>query len=393
MTVMQNKRILILATNSGFSGISRLPYALKRAKFEVHAYCPSNSYLAQSDSLDVCQTYFAPLYRRSKLFYITTLFQIIKSGADIVIPGDEESVQILQRLANLCEALPFLRRVHKVIRNSSYPREADTIITHKEIFIKRCRELGVRVPKDIPVRDHDDALEKAKLFSYPVVLKPSSGYGGNGVCICQNETELSKKLQLTQRNCLKQILKKWLKKLFFINFTFDGYEQKFSLQQYISGTVGACPFVALNGELIAANLMLKHRCYPDPTGPASVVKGYKDAEIVSFAKTIVKEINYNGFGSIEFVVNANDKKAYIIELNSRPVPISHFSSEIANDLAVSFRMALDGMQAPLLTFNEFLVALYPSELRRDPDSEFIRDAYHDIPIDEPRLRNALMQPK
>lgn len=389
MSKKQKKRILILATDPAWIAISRLPFALKRAQLEVCAYCPRNSYLAQSESLDVCHTYFKAFRRLPKFFYITALLQIRKSGADIIIPGDEQAALLLQQLANASRTIPFLKHTHRLIRDSLYPRSTDPIVLHKEAFIERCHQWEVRAPENIPIRDHNDAMEKARALGYPVMLKASHGSGGSGVHICRSEKELSAKLQslLPQHVPLTTQFMRAVKNLVFIN-SLDGYRRQFSLQQYVPGSVGMCPFVALNGVLLAANPMLKVRCHPPPTGPSSVVKGYNDPEIVSFVRTLVQQLGYSGFGSIDFVIG-EDGKAYVIELNPRPVPVSHFSGEFGNDLALCFGLALNGSRVPRSAFHEFLVALYPNELRRDPDSEFIRDAHHDVPLAEPRLREAL----
>jgi hypothetical protein len=35
------------------------------------------------------------------------------------------------------------------------------------------------------------------------------------------------------------------------------------------------------------------------------------------------------------------------------------------------------------------IALFPNEYRRDPNSSYLRECYHDVPVDQPELMKAL----
>jgi hypothetical protein len=101
------KKILIVALNTHWTGISRLPSGLVRAGFQVFAFCPKKSYLAQTKFLDDSILYPTFTYSRSKIVYLGMLFSIIFFKPDFVIPGDEDAVFAFQNLANFLEKIPF----------------------------------------------------------------------------------------------------------------------------------------------------------------------------------------------------------------------------------------------------------------------------------------------
>ena len=60
------------------------------------------------------------------------------------------------------------------------------------------------------------------------------------------------------------------------------------------------------------------------------------------------------------------------------------------DLPAALYAALSGEDihpAPKVTEND-IIALFPQEWMRDPDSAFLKSAYHDVPWEEPELLRA-----
>ena len=65
----------------------------------------------------------------------------------------------------------------------------------------------------------------------------------------------------------------------------------------------------------------------------------------------------------------------------------HLGARVGVDLCRQFRGMLDG-EPPAEKKNpiqEIIVAHFPKELRRDPQSEWLQRALHDVPTDDPEL--------
>ena len=384
---MANK-VLIIAMNKQWIGISRLPSGLARAGFTIYALCPKGSYLSLTKYLNKAILFPIFTYSRSKIIYLYILYALIKFRPDLIIPGDEEAILVLQNLYYNCLKFPYFKKISHLIRKSLSDREFDKMIFSKSAFLNYCEKWKVQAPRNIEVKSMADAQSSAIQLGYPVVLKLDAGYGGSGVFICQNEKDLNKYFHSIKKHSPFKRLTYVIKNLFFITI-FDK-ELKISVQQYIKGTSGHVSFCALNGKLLAANPMLGIRTYPGATGPSSVSQGFDNNLLLQFAQTVASKLNYNGFGSLDFMCDEINNNLFIIELNSRPTPTCHLSSHVVtNDLCSIYYKAINKEKIAENSFKAFTIAMYPNEQNRDPNSHFLKEAYHDVPFDDVQLMNAL----
>lgn len=382
------KNILIIALNENWTGISRLPSGLERAGFESYALCPKNSYLAKTKYLKASIKYPTFSYSRSKLIYLWMVYAFWLYRPDMVIPGDEDALLALQNLANRLERVPYLNFISKIVRKSLPAKEHDFLLLSKSELQKKCFEWGLRTPKNIIVTDLSAALHSAKELGYPLVIKHDAGYGGSGVFICKDDADVREHFQKIKHVSLLVEIKEKIKNLFFISIFSN--EKNISLQQFIEGQVGQAPFCAQEGDVFAFNPMVRIKTYPGSTGPASVSAGIKNVDIEHFVRTVAGNLKYTGFGSLEYIINLHDGLLYIIELNPRPTPTCHMSNQVVtNDLCEMFYKGLNGQALTYKDYTPYTVAMFPGEKRRDPQSEFLKSAFHDVPLDDPKLLEAL----
>jgi hypothetical protein len=380
--------ILIVAMNKDWIGISRLPSGLSRAGFMTYALCPRGSYLSYTKYLAKTILYPTFTYSRSKIIYLFVLYAILKFRPDMIIPGDEEAIVVLHRLNYFFLKIPFLKK-YTVIRNSLPSREFDKMIFSKSTFVENCKKWGVSVPRNVKVDSVLKAKEVAAEMGYPIVIKLDVGYGGSGVFVCQNEDDLVANVISKQNPSFLTRFKFKLRNLFFISILDTG--RIISIQQYVKGMAGHISFCALDGKLLAANPMLAIKTFPGSTGPSSVSQGFNNHLLFQFAKIVTEKLCYNGFGSLDFLLEEKTNKIYVIELNSRPTPPCHFSSEVVtHDLCSILYKTINQIEVEMKTFKPFTVAMFPNEKRRDPESPFLTEAYHDIPHDDESLLNAFL---
>lgn len=380
-------RILIIALNENWTGISRLPFGLDRAGFKTFALCPNKSFLAKTKFLAGSILYPTFSYSRSKLIYLWMVIAFVLTRPDFVIPGDEDALLALQNLAANLSGLPILGNISLLIRKSLTPKEHNNLLLSKSIFQEKSRDWGLRAPKNIIVDDLESAVIASEKIGFPLVIKFDAGYGGSGVFICQNIDEMKAQFNSIQKNpgpSLKDKLKKALFISIFIN------DNKISLQEYIEGMVGQAPFCSLNGKVFAMNSMYKLMTYPGKTGPTSVAQGMQNIDIENFVKTVCQKMNYSGFGSLEYIVESKTNLLYVIELNPRPTPTCHLGEDVVTyDLCKMFYNGLNGLPIIRRDFKPYTVAIFPNEKRRDPQSEYLNSGYYDVPQDDPELFKAL----
>lgn len=381
-------RVLIIALNENWSGISRLPSGLKRHGLEVFALCPENSFIAKTKFLSDAIKYKTYTYSRSKLIYIRIIHAILHFKPDFILPGDEDTILALQNIMQIIKYLPFFDSIKKLISKSFTDEKFNQIILSKSEFQIKCVEWGVRTPKNKIVSNQSEAKNVAAEFGYPVVIKHDSGYGGCGVVICDTENDLVDHFKQVENISITSKIKSHLKDLFFVSVL--NQAGIISIQQFIKGEVGQSPFCAFNGKVIATNPMLKVHTYPGKTGPTSLAKGIQDKDIEDFVNKVAKNLNYNGFGSLDFLISHENQLLYVIELNPRPTPTCHIqSTHMTNDLCEAFAAGLNQQPYTPKKFWPFTVAMFPGEKKRDPNSPYLTNSYHDIPVDDPELLKAL----
>ncbi len=382
------KKVLIIALNEKWTGISRLPYGLDRAGFEVHALCPKNSFLSKTKFLKSSILYPTLTYSRSKFVYAWMVISIYYFNPDLIVPGDEDTILALQRLTKFFEKLPFFKKISNLINFSLPSKSSDSILLSKSNFQGKCQEWGLRTPKNFVLNKGEDVFEMAAQIGFPIVLKHDSGYGGSGVFILNNSEELKKHVLLKKDLSFFDKMREFIKNFFFVSI-FNG-ENRISLQQYIEGDVGQSPFCAYKGIVFGFNPMIRLHTYPGKTGPAAVSRGYENVDIEFFVKKIVKELDYTGFGSVEYIIEKNTGKLFIIELNPRPTPTVHISSEVVpNDLCEMFYNGINSLPVECNKFKPYTLAMFPGEKKRDPMSIFLKESYHDIPLNDPDLLKAI----
>lgn len=380
--------ILIVALNEKWIGISRLPEALQRAGFYVAALCPSHSYLAQTRYLDLKLTYPVLTYTRSKIIYFYILFTLLVRNYTLVVPGDEDALLALENLRKAFRYFglsgPFLKLLDRSLGSDKY----DVQKLNKTAFIELCQKISVRVPKNLRVANLAEAQQKAQELGFPLVVKADFGYGASGVSVCHNLQQLEQAFRVEKNLSFLSSLKQWIKKLLFI--VQPEAQVGISLQQYITGQVGQIPFVAIEGKVLAYNCVIKLETYPGSTGPTSVARSLDNPEMIEAVLKVSKELQYCGFGSLDFIVEQSSGKSYVIELNPRPTPVCHFSQELAGvDLAQALSFGIKGQTYQQGPFKPYTVALFPNEQNRDAQSPYLRDFVHDVPMNDPKLKQAL----
>jgi hypothetical protein len=84
-------------------------------------------------------------------------------------------------------------------------------------------------------------------------------------------------------------------------------------------------------------------------------------------------------------------RVFLLEINPRATPTAHLALGPGRDLAAALLTAAGHPvpDRPAVT-RKACIALFPQELKRDPNSPHLTAAYHDLPLDDSRLAAALV---
>ena len=193
-----------------------------------------------------------------------------------------------------------------------------------------------------PLSGPEEALEKAKSYGFPIILKAASGGGGRGMRACWSEEEVVPAFELVQSEAKKAFgndaifIEKYLVEPKHIEVqiladeygnTVHLYERDCSLQRRYQKVVEYTPAWSLPKE--------------------------KREELCADAVKIAKAVGYVNAGTVEFLVDKSGTH-YFIEMNPR-IQVEHTVTEMVTgvDLVRAQILIADGepLSTPLIGIN------------------------------------------
>jgi len=162
-----------------------------------------------------------------------------------------------------------------------------------------------------------------------------------------------------------------------------------SAQSYVAGREATSAIACWNGRLLAS-LHFEVLTKSSPTGHATVMRLIDNREMLIAAEKIVRRLNLSGLVGLDFMLEDQTGNPYLIEINPRATQVGHLALGPGRDLPAALYAAMTGEEvrgARKVTENK-VIALFPQEWKRNPDSPYLRSGYHDVPWEEPELVRA-----
>src|SRR5204862_4420831 len=159
-----------------------------------------------------------------------------------------------------------------------------------------------------------------------------------------------------------------------------------SAQRFVPGDNANCAVACWNGEVIAA-IAVQVVASSGPTGQSTVVRVVEHESMLATARNIVGVLGMSGFCGFDFILEEGSGSALLIEVNPRATQINHLALGHGRDLVAAMRAKITDTplsERPAVTDRD-MVALFPQEVTRDPESSFLATAYHDVPAAAPEL--------
>ncbi|MGI6072160.1 MAG: pyruvate carboxylase [Lachnospiraceae bacterium] len=172
----------------------------------------------------------------------------------------------------------------------------------------------------VPLENAQEALEKAKSYGFPIILKAASGGGGRGMRACWSEDEIEPNFDLVRSEAKKAFgndsifIEKYLVEPKHIEVqiladkygsTVHLYERDCSLQRRYQKVVEYAPAWSVDETIRQA--------------------------ICADAVRIAKAVNYENAGTVEFLVDNLSGKHYFIEMNPR-IQVEHTVTEMVTGI-------------------------------------------------------------
>lgn len=373
--------VLLASTATRWMGTARIPSALASAGFEVSLLTPRNS-LAEKSRF-VSKVGHLPDNATVPQWVAAFAGAVRATAPRLVLPCDDMAFRLLAML--VCspprELLPNLQlQLASLIRDSlGDPAHYDTSVD-KALLPPAAESLGVRVPPYAVVRDMAAAEAFTTTHGYPVVLKRSHGFAGQGVAICATRDDLKRAFDEFSKATALDLG--------------DASASRHLIQTHVPGRVQFYLATAWKGELLAGYASEKLISNPEPTGPPTVTRHFRSPRLREITAVLTKGLGISGHFFVEFIVAEGTGEPHVLEINRRITPGSHRGRARNVDQWAALHARLNGTvstsRSDLDEGEEGIAVWFPEEWLRDPASHYLHEYPVDVPWDEPELIEAFL---
>ncbi len=374
-------RVLLIATLHTLSS-ARLSQALCAVGFEVEAVC------ARLHPIRYLQ---APP-RLHRLGYFSELRSIKRAidlaEPDILVPCDEPAVALLHRLHAREPDSAYSELIERSLGNPAMFE----FTRRKSNLMALASSLGLAVPRSLPVSSLRVLPELGKALGYPLVLKRDSTWGGTGVTIVKDASELSNGWSriagltslLRAAKCAFQSRR--------IKILIERVASRFSFieaQSYVAGTPANRTIVCWKGQVLAGFSALALDTW-GVVGPASLIKFIDHPQMAKTAELLAGKLGLSGFHGLDFVVTPSGE-ALLLELNPRATPTSHLAVSADVHLPSALYRAVTRSEPRAIrdAIASEQVALFPDYWQQHLAHGPLPGVYHDVPWDESAILDRL----
>jgi glutathione synthase/RimK-type ligase-like ATP-grasp enzyme len=378
------KPTVLIVTTTNWVPTARLTLTLANAGFTVEAICPSGHVLANACA-GTCRIHnYQGLTPESSL-----IRAIAAAKPDLVVPGDDLATRHLHEVYRRRESYANAKELGALIERSLGCPDAFSITRERAAFMELAHEEGIRVPKTEVVKTIDNVRSVVERIGFPAVLKADGTSGGEGVRTVRTSAEAQRAFRkLHAAPLLARAFKRAAldDDSTLIRPSLLRQKPTVIAQSFVAGHEATSTVVCWQGSVLAS-LHFEVLRKSHAAGHATVVRLIENPEMSNGVEKIVRRMGLSGLCGFDFMLESGTGNAYLIEINPRSTQVGHLTLGAGRDLPAALYGAVTGHPtrvAPAVTEKD-TIALFPHEWARDPRSEFLQTAYHDVPWDTPEL--------
>jgi hypothetical protein len=351
---------VLLTTTMDWPFPAQLAGAFAGAGARVEALCPQDSALSVS-------RHPRRFYRHQTLSPDASLKNAIaQSQPDLVIPCDDLAAEIAQRVRGAAD------------------------FSDRHEFLVRAAKAGAPVAHSMSLTKEDGVAAALQKFGLPLVLKRDHSWGGAGVIIAHTRQEALASFQRLRKSSRLRDLARFIrrKETHFLSRALSPVAPAISAQAFIDGHPATSSIACWRGEVVAAN-HFDVLVTSVATGPACVIARRDCPQMQDTAQIIARTFDLSGLFGLDYVRDRQGR-VHLLEINARATPTAHLMLQQDLPAALLKSAGLPARPRPHLTSRDE-IAIFPREWLRDPASPWLKNAFHDVPWDDPDVVRACVQ--
>ncbi|HEX4181192.1 MAG TPA: hypothetical protein VHY32_10410 [Caulobacteraceae bacterium] len=376
---------VLLASTCAWASVPKLAAALAGTPCVVTALAPTKHLLHLTSAVTRRFRY------RATRPLVSLAEAIAKARPDLIVACDERAVGHLQRLHARTADTELRALIERSLGRPDGYRPALSRLAVTAL----AASLGVNVPATAVVRSRADLRDWAPAHPLPWVIKTDGSWGGMGVRVVHSVAEAERAFAALSRpfnlfHALRRLLLDG--DAFWLTPWLHLPSRQVTVQTFILGRPANCAIAAWEGETLSG-VAVEVVAGSGETGPAAVVRQAVDPQMLEAGASLVRALGLSGLVGFDFIIEASTGRAFLLELNARATPIGHLRLGSGRDLVGALIARLAGRPQPDWPAETVCdtIALFPQAVLSFKDHPILANAYHDVPVGEPRLVRALLR--
>ncbi|HEY1615248.1 MAG TPA: ATP-grasp domain-containing protein [Rhizomicrobium sp.] len=370
---------VLLLSSVGWPSVARLAGGFAHAGARVEALAPANAAVIRSRYL----SHWHPYRALSPLRSVETA--IARAAPDLLVCCDDRAVaQVLVLYDRLRAKSSVAADAAVLIERSLGDPLAYARLIGRNGFMAEAKAEGIRVPKTMAVAGKKDLEQAMAELGFPFVLKTDGSWGGEGVVAVHGaQAAHAAFARLSRTPSRLRNLARSLKRrdAHYLLESFSRIAPVVSAQRFVAGRPAASAFAAWQGR-IEADIYYDVLVADGTIGPPNVIRRIEDPAMRDASQKVARRFGLSGIHGMDFIRDA-DGVPWLIEINPRVTQGSTLAFGRGADLpsALTAHFVPEAGMRPAIV--KELVALFPREWQRNPDSPYLFLAHHDVPWDDP----------
>lgn len=372
----RSRPVVLLVTTRNWIAPARLALELCEAGFVVRAVCPAGNVLKRVTFVEA--TRWLPPFNQ-----LRALRREIEAAApDLIAPADDVAARLLHALhASARGEGPSNERLRRLLERSLGGRGGHDRLYARTGVAAVAGAQDVAGPQTRVITTLAALQEGLAEFGLPAVLKTDGSSGGEGVSIVCSPAEAEREWRRLSAPpsllwCLKRLivdhevdrLADWVRGRPVVN-----------LQVFVPGRPATAAAALWRGEVLACVCSEVIETL-SPLGPATVVRVVRHPQMREAVARMARRLELSGLCGFDFILDEADE-AHLVEINPRATPTAHLMDADGRSPPRALCAAVLGDPVPMGEDRAGeRVALFPQELIRDPKSEHLVTARHDVPV-------------
>jgi hypothetical protein len=318
---------------------------------------------------------------------------IVESAPDLIIPCDDLAIDHLTRLAAaIGRPESSSDPLAAILEASLGPPEVRRILASRAGLNRLAREEGVVAPATDVLSSVSQLPTWMDRNGEQAHLKVDGSFGGDGTRQVQDRQQAraafarlaagptlidAAKEVITEQACYKLKLSLRLRRPIV------------SIQKSVVGSPANCSFACYEGEVLSV-VAVKVMRTTRPLGVGTHVTTLESPAMREAASRIARRLKLTGIFGLDFMIEQSTGRPWLIELNARPTPVSHFRLGPSSDPIGGLLTAL-GNRPPMLRHSAFgnqTIVLFPHQLRSGGRAAGEGEV-DDLPLEQPGLIRAM----